>query len=535
MSRANITLTGFMGTGKTAVGRQLAARTGRDFIDTDDLIVQRSGLAISEIFEAQGEAAFRQMEAEIALELMDVENSVIATGGKMALDPVNAIFLMKQGPLFCLTAEPDLIVQRLAEAESRPLLNVRDPESRIRELLSQRASGYAQFPQIDTSGKNLNQVAEEIDHLASEQLAAGSWRPKLTSQLTVSHPSGQYPLYVGWDLLKDVTELIPLPGSYLIITDSQVNPLYGHFIGSEMAAAIIELPGGEEHKNLDSVRYLYQRMLESELDRSSTIVALGGGVVGDTAGFAAATYMRGIELLQCPTTLLAMVDASLGGKTGVDLPQGKNLVGAFKQPIGVVTDLDVLQTLPAEQFRSGMAEVVKHGLIANPRLLKWIEDGWWQFDVSGNNYRFQALIVEAISVKRDIIQKDPFEINVRAHLNLGHTFAHAIESVSNFEIGHGYAVSMGLVAAANLSSSLGFCGKGIPELIEKIISQIGLPTRIPSGLSSTSIYNAMKVDKKKKGGKLHFVLLRQVGDPFIASDIPESTVISTLDSLKDDF
>jgi 3-dehydroquinate synthase len=354
----------------------------------------------------------------------------------------------------------------------------------------------------------------------------------LTSQLTVSYPSGQYPLYVGWDLLKNVTELIPLPGSYVTITDKQVNPLYGHFIGKERPSAIIELPEGEEHKNLDSVRYLYQRLLESEMDRSSTIVALGGGVVGDTAGFAAATYMRGIGLIQCPTTLLAMVDASIGGKTGVDLPQGKNLVGAFKQPVGVVTDLEVLQTLPAEQFRSGMAEVVKHGLIASPRLLKWIEDGWWQFDVSGNNHRFQALIVEAISVKKDIIQKDPFENNVRAHLNLGHTFAHAIESVSNFEIGHGFAVSMGLVAAVHLSSSLGFCDKGILELIEKIISQIGLPTRIPSGLSAASIYSAMKVDKKKKGGKLHFVLLRQVGDPIIGSDISESAVINTLDALR---
>lgn len=522
-----------MGTGKTAVGRQVAARTGRDFIDTDDLIEQRSGLAISEIFESQGEAMFRKMEAEIALELMDVENSVIATGGKMALDPVNAIFLSKKGPIFCLTADPDVIMHRLSEGGSRPLLNVRDPESRIRELLSQRTSDYAQFPQIDTSGKNLAQVAEEIDLQASELLATGPWQPKLTSHLTVSYPSGQYPLYVGWGLLKEVTELIPLPGSYVIITDNQVNPLYGHFIGKEMPATIVELPTGEEDKNLDSVRYLYQRLLESELDRSSTIVALGGGVVGDTAGFAAATYLRGINLIQCPTTLLAMVDASLGGKTGVDLPQGKNLVGAFKQPIGVVSDLELLQTLPAEQFRSGMAEVVKHGLIASPRLLKWTEDGWWQFDVAGNSHRFQALIVEAISVKRDIIQEDPFESDVRARLNLGHTFAHAIETVSEYEIGHGYAVSMGLVAAARLSNALGFCDKSIPELIEKIIGRIGLPTRIPNGLSSTSIYNAMKVDKKKMAGKLRFVLLRQVGDPFITNDVPEGAVINTLDALRD--
>ena len=207
------------------------------------------------------------------------------------------------------------------------------------------------------------------------------------------------------------------------------------------------------------------------------------------------------------------------------------MVGAFKQPIGVVSDLELLQTLPAEQFRSGMAEVVKHGLIASPRLLKWIEDGWWQFDVAGNSHRFQALIVEAISVKRDIIQEDPFESDVRAHLNLGHTFAHAIETVSEYEIGHGYAVSIGLVAAAHLSNALGFCDKSIPELIEKIIGRIGLPSRIPNGLSSTSIYNAMKVDKKKMAGKLRFVLLRQVGDPFIANDVPKSAVISTLDAL----
>jgi 3-dehydroquinate synthase len=274
---------------------------------------------------------------------------------------------------------------------------------------------------------------------------------------------------------------------------------------------------------------IYEKLLASGLDRQGTIVALGGGVVGDVAGFAAATYMRGVDLVQCPTSLLAMVDASIGGKTGVDLPQGKNLVGAFKQPRIVLADVGVLGTLPRAEFAAGMAEVVKAGLIGDPMLWEALENGRWDGEF-WEQEDMQSLVVQAVRVKRDVVEEDPFERGRRAVLNLGHTFGHAIEQVSNYEIRHGEAVAIGLVAAARLSASLGHCSPTLGERIEALLARLKLPTRI-AGLEAEALLVAMSSDKKKAGGRLRFVLLRGVGDVFISGDVPDAAVLSTLEGM----
>ncbi len=278
------------------------------------------------------------------------------------LDQENAAALSATGPVFCLTAEPQEIMARLARDDGRrPLLAVPDPIQRIHNLLQQRAPDYGRFPQINSSGRTPQQLVGEISLLLDKEI------------VNVTYPDGSYHVVVGPDLIPSVRQLARIQGPLAVITDSNVGPLYAGRCAE--AVTVVTIPAGEQYKTLATVNNIYDELLAAGLDRQGAILALGGGVVGDVAGFAAATYLRGIDFVQCPTTLLAMVDASVGAKTGVDLPQGKNLVGAFKQPLGVFADLSTLTTLPAVEFSAGMAEVIKAGLIAGGALFEQLESG----------------------------------------------------------------------------------------------------------------------------------------------------------------
>lgn len=351
---------------------------------------------------------------------------------------------------------------------------------------------------------------------------------ELLQRLPVTYPGGQYEVIVGADLLPRLRELAGVTGPLAVVTDSNVGPLYANQIAD--ADCVVTVPAGEQHKTLATIEAIYDALLAAGLDRKGTIVALGGGVVGDMAGFAAATYMRGVDFVQCPTSLLAMVDASVGAKTGVDLPQGKNLVGAFKQPQAVLADVSTLPTLPPEEFASGLAEVVKHGLIANPDLFERLMTDDLRLDES-SILNLQSLIIDAIQVKRDVVQEDPFEQGRRATLNLGHTFGHAIEQVSGYTIRHGEGVAMGLVAAAHLSARLEYCGPELQPRIEAVLTKLHLPTRIPANLPHDKLYQAMGSDKKKAAGQLRFVLLRGAGDVFVTGDVAETAVYHTLSAI----
>ncbi|MDX1418313.1 MAG: 3-dehydroquinate synthase, partial [Candidatus Promineifilaceae bacterium] len=435
----------------------------------------------------------------------------------LMLDQTNGAVLSATGPVFCLSAMPEEIVERLAsEKGKRPLLDDPHPEQRIRELLAERASGYDQYPQIITSNRTPQQIVEEIHNLIDKDI------------LTIRHPQGQYEVIVGTNLLTNIRQLAGVDGPLAIVTDSNVGPLYAH--RCQDTDLILTIPAGEQHKTLAIVNQLYDELLAGGLDRQGTIVALGGGVVGDVAGFVAATYLRGVNFIQCPTSLLAMVDASVGAKTGVDLPQGKNLVGAFKQPVAVLADLDTLLTLPNEEYAAGMAEVIKAGLIADPALFHTLEteDKIASLANQRDLTHLTSVVTAAIKVKQLVVEEDPFEKGRRAVLNLGHTFAHAIEQVSEYQIRHGEAVGMGLVAAANLSARLDYCSEFLQARIESVLEISNLPKRIPSNLSPTALYQAMGSDKKKANGRLRFILIRDVGDVFISRDIPKDMVLETI-------
>ena len=512
----NIVLTGFMGTGKSTIGRLLAQQLSYKFVDTDEMIVAQHGRSIADIFRDEGETVFRQYEAEVAQLLAERTELVIATGGGLLLFDANVAALSRHGRIFCLTAEPDEIVHRLeTDGGTRPLLAAPDPAARIRELLQERKAGYGRFTPIHTDGKTPTAITGEIMTLLNPQ------------RLPVSHPTGQYDVIVGYDLLGQIRPLANLTTPFVVITDDQVGPLYAH----RLEAPVITIAAGERYKTLDTVRQIYDEMLALGIDRKGTAVALGGGVVGDMTGFVAATYMRGINFVQCPTTLLAMVDASVGGKTGVDLPQGKNLIGAFKQPLAVIADLATLPTLPPAEFISGMAEVVKHGLLVGGDLWQRLEAGDWVLKT--NTEQAVQNLADAIQVKRDVVQADPFEQSIRATLNLGHTFGHAIEQVSHYQLRHGECVAIGLVAAVHLSAQLGHCTADWQSRIEAVLTKLGLPTRVPAYLDTEEIYAMMFSDKKKEAGKLRFILLRDVGDVFVTNEADAASVLTTLTALRD--
>jgi 3-dehydroquinate synthase len=346
--------------------------------------------------------------------------------------------------------------------------------------------------------------------------------------IPVKTPTGQYNIFIQDGILSAVgqhLQALNLAGRCAIVTNTIVGPLYADKLSRSLSEhgfkpVTVSIPDGEHYKTLQTVSNLYSFFLEAGLDRQSLILALGGGVVGDIAGFAAASFLRGVRFVQVPTSLLAMVDASVGGKTGVDLPEGKNLVGAFKQPEAVFIDPQVLETLPDVEFRSGLAEVVKHGILTAPHLFEALE---------ATEYQMDWLLTEAIKVKVAVVQEDPFEQGRRAILNLGHTFAHAFETLSEFQIRHGEAVAMGLVYAANLAVNLGHCTPPTAERITNLVKQIGLPTAHP-GFAPDAIWAAMGSDKKKEDGQLRFILPRAIGDVDIFSDVPREAVLNILQS-----
>jgi len=355
--------------------------------------------------------------------------------------------------------------------------------------------------------------------------------------ITVSHPTGNYPIYLNEGALAKTGQLLAELGhtgrcavvTNKIVGQHHAGPLLESLQRAGFEPVRLDIPDGEQHKTLATVAGLYNQFIAAKLDRRSPIIALGGGVLGDTAGFAAASFLRGVPLVQIPTTLLAMVDASVGGKTGVDLPQGKNLVGAFKQPEMVIIDPDVLTTLPDAEFRAGLAEVIKHGIIDAPALFEQLETRSKEPKKPLTAYALlpPPLLHDAINVKVRVVQQDPFEQGRRAVLNLGHTFGHAFERLANFEMRHGEAVAIGLVCAARLATRLGYCQPKAAGRVVNLLKQVELPTQVPP-FSPAEIWAAMATDKKRQGNSLRFILPRAIGDVDIFTDIDRQDVLEIL-------
>jgi 3-dehydroquinate synthase len=500
----DIFLYGPPGTGKSTIGRVLARDLDLPFVDLDRLIESNAGMPIAQIMAQQGEAAFRAMETAALRELCEhaehARNSpdrVLALGGGALLRDENRRLVEIHGTVVLLTAGIQTLLDRLKDdAGKRPLLTG-DMEGKLLSLLESRREHYSSFSlQLDVDSKSPYQSAAQIERLLG--------RFHLRAM-------GEYDVMVapldrlGYLLLERGLQ------NPVVLTDEHVAKLHAENATLALRSAgfdpnLIIVPPGESHKNLEAVQRLWQGFLENGLDRRSTVIALGGGVIGDLGGFAASTYMRGIRWVCVPTTLLAMVDASLGGKTGFDLPQGKNLIGSFYPPKLVLGDPHVLQTLPTVEFISGLAEVVKHGIIADPDLFNICARG-----LGCVHDELSQIVRRAMAVKIKIIEDDPFEREVRAALNLGHTVGHAVELVSRFQIRHGEAVAIGMVAEAALAERLSVAKKGLSDHIGDVLSGLGLPISIPAGLSREEMLRAMRVDKKKNADAIRFALPADIG------------------------
>jgi shikimate kinase/3-dehydroquinate synthase len=528
ISSKNIVITGFMGTGKSTVGQLVAARLGRRFVDTDDILTQRAGKPISAVFAEEGEAEFRRAETALCAELAQEQGLVLSTGGGALVSAENRDALGASGVLVCLTASADEVLRRLAAATDRPLLGdeLAAREARVRTLLAQRRAAYAAIPyQIDTEGRSAEAVAALVE-LAAQ---AAAELPGMV-RIPVRAPEQEYDICLGEGVLAAAGPLLARrglrPGAVAIVTNAMIVE-HAETLAASLAAAgftptICQIPEGEQHKTLATVASLYEQFLAAGLDRRGAVISVGGGVIGDMAGFAAASYLRGVPFVQVPTTLLAMVDASVGGKTGVDLPQGKNLVGAFKQPAAVLMDTAVFATLPGAEFRAGLAEVVKHGVIAAPRLFEQLE--------AEGPANLQQLVADAVRVKVDIVEEDPYEQGRRAVLNLGHTFGHALELVSEFTLRHGEAVAIGTVAASRMAAALGRCEPALAERIERLLVRLGLPTRAP-GYDVDAVYAAMSHDKKRAGKHLRFIIPQALGDVVVIDDPGEAVVKAAISAV----
>jgi 3-dehydroquinate synthetase/shikimate kinase len=491
---------GFMGSGKTTAARAAAAALHKPALDADDEIEARAGKPIATMFAQDGEAAFRELEEEVLLELL-ARGEVVSLGGG-AVGSARVREALRECTVVWMDVDPDTAWERV-QGTGRPLARDR---AEFERLHAEREPIYASLADLSVPSGRSDRVADAI--------AALEGVPPRARVLWAASASGDYPAYIGPGLLGWWPEGIG--GRRFIVTDGRVASLYGGAIAS---AGSVKVMPGEQSKTIAHAEIVWTELVRAGMTRADVVVALGGGVVGDLAGFCAATYQRGVRYVQVPTTLVAQVDSAYGGKTGVDLPEAKNYVGAYHQPSAVIADTDTLQTLAAEELAAGCAEVVKTALIAG---------GWlWERVRSGAEAGDPEVIAACARTKLRIVARDERDAGLRQALNLGHTVAHALEAVTGYaRYRHGEAVGLGLLAALRLS--------GQTELrseVGALLAANGLPT-VLDGADPQAIVAATHTDKKRVGeGPVPFVLLERPGEPRTGCPVPESELLAAVKEL----
>jgi shikimate kinase/3-dehydroquinate synthase len=499
--RPRLVVTGFMGTGKTSAGREAATQLALPFLDLDEALARRAGVSISDLFAAQGEAGFRALERVVVEDAGRLSACVVATGGGAPMDAGSFAQLAAGSPVAVLTGTPDELARRLAENGGRPLLDGSDP-ARIAALLNERRDAYAAAGQpLDTDGRTPQDTGAALAE--RYRAAAGD-----AVRISVAGPDGPYPVVVQQGTLAEAGPEVhsALPGAVLavLVADASVDSSAGEQVAASLAAPglrveRIVLPAGEAAKTLDVVAALWSRFVQLRVDRTSVVVAVGGGAVLDAAGFAAATYARGVPLVNVPTTLLAMADAGIGGKTAIDHGGAKNSVGAFHHPRLVLADPAALATLPIRDLRAGMAEVVKMAVTASPLVLDVLEA--MPEEAGGAPADLAWIVEQAVRMKAAYVAEDAADTGLRHTLNLGHTIAHGLEGASAFGLAHGEAVAIGLVAESRFGEARGITPPGTATRLEALLTRLHLPVTPPPGLDGAAITTAMGSDKKRRGGR----------------------------------
>ena len=536
--RRSVVLVGMMGAGKTSVGKRLAARLGLPFVDADDEIEAGARMTIPEIFEKFGEPYFRDGERRVIARVLAAGPCVLSTGGGAYMNASTRETIARTGVSIWLKPDFDVLLRRVRKRSNRPLLQTPDPEGTLRRLLEERSPTYALADITIGSQDGPHEVVVERIVAALEQHVPIPPNRKVRVDL------GQraYDIEIGEGLIENagprIAALFPRARA-AIVTDDNVaahwlEPLRASLASAGIGSAAIVCPPGETTKSYAHFARVCDALIGARIERRDIVIALGGGVIGDLAGFAASTLRRGVDYVQIPTSLLAQVDSSVGGKTAINSPLGKNLIGAFHQPRLVLADAGALRTLPTREFRAGYAEVAKYGLIDDRDFFEWLEANWREI-FSGGPARAQAIAVSC-AAKARVVASDETEQGARALLNLGHTFGHALEALAHYDpaiLVHGVGVAVGMACAFRFSQTLGVCQGQDVVRVERHLQAVGLPTRIQDipGLrvDPAAMLEAMRQDKKVERGRLTFILARGIGQSYIAKDVPEAEALRFLE------
>ena len=526
--KRNIILGGFMATGKSSVGRRLAIVLGYDFLDLDTLIAAEEGMPIAQIFSSREETAFRALESRMVERVAGRTGCVVATGGGTIVNRRNLETLKRSGVVVALTADPDTILARIGPTEDRPMLWGGDKRERVRLLLEERAEAYAKADLIvDASARTIDHVVNHIlEFLSLHHVIAGRTTinlPSMAESFRITLGPRSHEVIIGPGLLGEVGRLVKelgLAQTGILLTNPEDNRLFGERVVRSLADAgftvrCVELAEQEEAKGLETLGWLYRQMAAERLERRSPVFALGGVVTGEIAGFAAATYLRGLPLIQIPTSPIAQVDTSIGGKVAVNLPEGKNLVGAFYQPRQVIIDVEALASFPVREFRAGLAEVVKIAAIRDRDLFEYLEKNVEEV-LSQDLRALVRFVRRACEIKASIVEADEWETDVRSILNFGHTVGHALEAATGYQgPNHGEAVAMGMMVAARMAVLRGICPAEALDRLKKLLQAFALPTSLP--VDAVEVLRFVRYDKKIQDRQLRFVLLKDIGDSMVAS------------------
>ncbi len=498
---------GMPGAGKSTVGRRVARALRLPFRDSDDLIAQREGKSIQDIFATVGEAGFREAEANAIEWAINEFDGVLALGGGAVLHERTRDLLADQDVVL-IEATDEELTRRVSRSRTvRPLLQ-NNPRQGIMRLRRERSTIYhsvASYVVLSDARPVARVVDEVVDHLNSPY-----------TRIPVTGDS-DYEVVIGHELVSEVVRLASKKAATLVVFAEDVRqyaePIITELTIADVPVATYVIPNGEESKTAEVLIEGWRAAGDAGIARDGAIIAIGGGATTDMGGFLAATWLRGISVIQVPTTLLAMVDAAVGGKTGINSDHGKNMVGSFHPPLGVFADIETLATLEPAETRAGMGEVAKCGFIADSEITRIIKES----EQPTHGEALFELISRSVQVKADIVSADLRESGRREFLNYGHTLAHAIELSSDYAIRHGEAVSIGCVFAAALAETAGIAPAGLADHHRDVLTKLGLPTSY-SGVDREDLLAIMRSDKKVRDGKLRFVVLRTLGEPEILLD-----------------
>ncbi|MFC1583955.1 3-dehydroquinate synthase [Fibrobacterota bacterium] len=527
-----IFFTGFMATGKSRLGELTAAALGWRHFDTDTLVERKTECSISQLFAEEGEESFRKLELQVIKEVCHEERVVISLGGGALKNPQARALIRESGTLIGLWAKPETILERVSRKDNRPLLANLTPDEKLKKinhLLDERKDLYA-LADFHVESR------DDVPHHVLTRKIVCRLQLESIQPLTVSLGDRSYPIYIKEDLgyhLGAISDKLDCPEQFLIVTDINLKKYHKKFLRTMSASLakcrIFYFKPGEKEKNLTSINRLFTYLLKHQYSRKTTLLAFGGGVVGDMVGFAAAIYLRGVEFIQIPTTLLAMVDSSVGGKTGVNHRLGKNLIGAFYQPRAVVISTSILATLPEEEYLAGIAEVIKYAVIWDSDFFDFLDKNS-ELILQKQNEILETIIDRCCRIKAEIVHLDEREKGLRAVLNYGHTFAHAIEAVNSFHgLTHGLAVALGMITAARLAVLVNMLSPEDESKQQNLLAKFGLPRT--HAMDRERAWEIMALDKKVDRGSRMYILPTGIGKVKAVSDVEKQFVLKSWDAI----